>query len=55
MKSLVYVLAFLVGWELYEIFFRPDVKESLLNRIIDFIVGMSGALISQLVFLTFLA
>jgi hypothetical protein len=50
MKSLVYVFIFLVAWELYEVFFRPDVKESLLNRIIDVIVGMFGALLSQLVF-----
>jgi hypothetical protein len=50
MKSLVYVLVFLVGWELYEVFFRPDVKETLSNRIVDLIVGMLGALLSQLVF-----
>ena len=50
MKSLVFVLTFLVAWELYEVFFRPDVKESLANRLVDLIVGMLGALLSQLVF-----
>jgi hypothetical protein len=50
MKSLVYALAFLVAWELYELLFRPDVKETLSNRIVDLIVGMLGALLSQLVF-----
>ena len=55
MKSLVYVLAFLVAWEFYEVFFRPDVKESLVNRIIDLVVGLVGALFSQLVFQAFLA
>jgi Co/Zn/Cd efflux system component len=50
MKSLVFVLAFLVAWELYELLFRPDVKEALSNRIVDLIVGMLGALLSQLVF-----
>jgi len=54
MKSLVYVLLFLVAWELYELLFRPDVKETLSNRIVDLIVGMLGASLSQLVFLTFL-
>jgi hypothetical protein len=55
MKSLVYVFVFLVAWEFYEAFFRPDVKESLSNRIVDLIVGMLGALLSQLVFLGVLA
>jgi hypothetical protein len=50
MKSLVYVLVFLVAWELYELLFRPDVKESLANRLVDLIVGMLGALLSQWVF-----
>ena len=50
MKSLVYVLIFLVAWEFYEVFFRPDVKESLANRLVDLIVGMLGASLSQLVF-----
>jgi hypothetical protein len=50
MKSLVYVLVFLVGWEFYELLFRPDVKETLSNRIVDLIVGMLGALLSQWVF-----
>jgi hypothetical protein len=50
MKSLVYVLIFLVAWEFYEVFFRPDVKEALSNRIVDLIVGMLGALLSRLVF-----
>ena len=50
MKSLVYVLLFLVAWELYELLFRPDVKETLSNRIVDLIVGMLGASLSQLVF-----
>jgi len=50
MKSLVYVLIFLVAWEFYEVFLRPDVKETLSNRIVDLIVGILGASLSQLVF-----
>jgi len=50
MKSLIYVFTFLVAWEFYEVFFRPDVKESLANRLVDLIVGMLGASLSQLVF-----
>jgi hypothetical protein len=43
MKHFFYVLIFLVSWELYEVFFRPDVKESPCNRIIDVLVGLLGA------------
>lgn len=48
MKSLVYVLIFLVAWELYEVFFRPDVKEPLVNRIIDVVVGILGGVLGSL-------
>jgi len=43
MKHFFYVLIFLVAWELYEVFFRPDVEESPCNRIIDVLVGLLGA------------
>jgi hypothetical protein len=47
MKHFFYVLIFLVAWELYEVFFRPDVKESLCNRVVDVLVGLLGAFITS--------
>ena len=46
MKHLFYALIFLVAWELYELLFRPDVKESLCNRVVDLLVGALGAFLA---------
>jgi hypothetical protein len=47
MKHFFYVLIFLVAWELYELLFRPDVKESVCNRVVDLLVGLLGAFLSS--------
>jgi hypothetical protein len=48
MKTLLFALIFLVGWEVYEILFRPDVKESLANRVVDVLVGTLGAFLGSI-------
>jgi hypothetical protein len=47
MKNPFYALIFLAGWEWYEVFFRPDVHESLPNRLIDVLVGFLGVLLAS--------
>jgi len=47
MTNLGFAFAFLAFWELYELLFRKDVRESRANIITDLAVGIVGAIIGH--------
>jgi cation transport ATPase len=53
MRSLFWVLLFLIFWEFYEVFFRPDVKEDRLNMLCDVAVGFIGAVVGRALAMSF--
>ena len=50
MRSLTFAISFLIIWEIYEWKFRKDVKEKMINRVIDVVVGLIGALIGSAIY-----